>query len=92
MRLLRGYFRRNGYVRRRDDARWRSQGSDLYKKGDEVRLVAGSRAELARIRQLLVAAGFKPGSPFRKANQYRQPIYGREAVASFLAMVGAGRR
>ncbi len=92
---LAALFRRNGYVRRQSAARLNAEGYGAYKKGDEVRLVADSRAELAEVRRLLRAAGFKPGRPFRKANQYRQPLYGRQQVARFLALVGeqeAGQR
>lgn len=81
------FFRRNGYVRRASRQRREAEGSRVYKKGDEVRLVASSREELATIRRLLKAAGFKAGRPFRKARQYRQPVYGRDQVARFLALV-----
>jgi hypothetical protein len=33
------------------------------------------------IRRLLREAGFKPSRPFAKAQQWAQPLYGREAVA-----------
>ncbi len=79
-------FARNGYVRRQDPKR-RKKEKRRYKKGDEVRLVANNRAELRLIRRLLKQAGFKPGRPFAKARQYRQPVYGRTEVARFLAMV-----
>ncbi len=86
---LAALFRRNGYVRRQDAERLRAEGWQVYKKGHEVRLVAGSPAELAEMRQLLKAAGLQPGRPFRKGSQYRQPIYGKRAVARFLELVGA---
>ncbi len=79
-------FRRNGYVRRLNPKR-RAAEPGTYKKGDEVRLVAASAAELRAIRRLLRAAGFRPGRAFRKANQWRQPVYGREEVARFLALI-----
>lgn len=85
---LRGFYRRNGYVRRCNVERRDALGAQVYKKGDEVRLVAHSFAELAVIRRLLRAAGFKPGRPFRKARQYRQPVYGRGEVARFLEVIG----
>jgi len=88
---LADFFDRNGYVRQQNADRLSAEGYTAYKKGDEVRLVANSLAELAEIRRLLRAAGFKLGWPFRKANQYRQPVYGREQVARFLTLV-AGRR
>jgi len=82
-------FRRNGYVRLPDADRAAAEGPDRYKKGYEVRLVAGSARELGRIRSLLAEAGFEPGRPFVKGQQYRQPIYGRQAVVRFLRMVRA---
>lgn len=85
---LRWFFLRNGYVRRVNAERRDALGTQVYKKGDEVRLVADSRAELAIIRRVLRTAGFKPGRPFRKAQQYRQPIYGRAEVARFLELIG----
>jgi hypothetical protein len=83
---LRELFQRNGYVRLQDQERVESDGRS-YKKGDEVRLVADSRAELAEIRRLLAAGGFKLGRPFAKGNQFRQPLYGREQVARFVSLM-----
>ena len=85
------YFHRNGYVRRQNARRLSREGYSRYKKGDEVRLTAQSPEELARIRRLLELAGFTPGQPFLKARQYRQPVYGREAVRRFLGLVEAER-
>lgn len=84
---LRVFYQRNGYIRRVDPVRQLRDGQ-LYKKGAEVRLVADSDRELHRIRRLLRLAGFSPGKPFRKGKQWRQPLYGVEAVARFLAMIG----
>ncbi|MCI0595589.1 MAG: hypothetical protein L0Z48_03490 [candidate division Zixibacteria bacterium] len=84
------FFHRNGYVRRQNAKRLAAEGHMRYKKGDEVRLATNSIAELKTIRRLLRQAGFKPGKPFTKARQWRQPVYGREAVARFLALVGKG--
>lgn len=81
-------FRRNGYVRWQNAQRLSDEGWQVYKKGHEVRMVANSRAELATIRRLLQRAGFKLGQPFTKGSQYRQPVYGKQAVARFLALVG----
>ncbi|HEV3023661.1 MAG TPA: hypothetical protein VGX76_14400 [Pirellulales bacterium] len=86
--LLAGFFRRNGYTRWQDARRKQREGYNIYKKGDEVRLVAESLRELALVRRLLRRAGFRPGRPFRKGNQYRQPLYGRQAVARFLTFIG----
>jgi hypothetical protein len=70
----------------------RATEDQLYKKGDEVRLVAGSTTELATIRRLLDEAGFKPGRPFVKGRQFRQPLYGRAEVARFLSLVSGFER
>jgi hypothetical protein len=43
--------------------------------------------ELRNVRRLLKAAGFERGRPFRKDRHWRQPVYGRAAVARFLALV-----
>ncbi|MCX7665688.1 MAG: hypothetical protein N2112_09085 [Gemmataceae bacterium] len=80
------FFNRNGYVRFLDETR-RAKDGEHYKKGAEVRLVADSKAELTEIQRLLKRAGFKVAKPFSKSNQWRQPIYGVDAVARFLALV-----
>jgi hypothetical protein len=80
-------FERNGYVRWQDGVRQIEEGSQVYKKGIELRLVANSLEELAKIRRMLEQAGLKPGRPFVKGRQYRQPVYGKEAVAHFLELV-----
>jgi O-glycosyl hydrolase len=59
-------FRRNGYVRRRNPRRYRAEGYRRYKKGDEIRLVANSKKELAVIRKWLTQAGFNAARPFAK--------------------------
>jgi hypothetical protein len=78
-RELARYFRRNGYVRWQNPKRLARDGYMGYKKGDEVRLTAQDEQELQYIHELLVQAGFRPGHPFVKGQQYRLPIYGREA-------------
>ena len=95
MRELRKLYDRNGYVRllnpkRKKQNRNRKKNQPLYKKGNEVRLVAWTQDQLAHIRKLLRRAGFKPGKPFVKANQFRQPVYGIKQTARFLAMVSEG--
>jgi len=82
-------FRLRGYVRRQDKRRLTREGYMRYKKGDEVRLMANSAAEVMLLQRLLRRAGFKPGRAFAKGRQYRQPIYGREQVRQFLEMVDA---
>ncbi len=86
------FFRRNGYVRRQNPKRLKRDGYMGYKKGDEVRLTAHDEQELQTIRELLTRAGFRPGRPFVKGRQFRQPVYGREAVRQFLRLVKGGGR
>lgn len=81
-------FLHSGYVRRLNPERRRTEGQN-YKKGDEVRLVVDSASELAVVRRLLREINFKPGRPFVKGHKYAQPLYGRQVVAQFLAMVAA---
>jgi hypothetical protein len=86
---LRESFFKNGYVRFQNPERLETEGWSEYKKGDEVRLVADSVRDLRHLERLLRAVGLKPGRPFKKARQYRLPLYGREQVAEFLELVGA---
>lgn len=88
IRQLASFFHRNGYVRWQDEERLTEEGYQVYKKGHELRLVADSSEELAAIRELLERAGFKPGRAFVKGQQYRQPVYGKRAVARFLELIG----
>ncbi|MDA1260847.1 MAG: hypothetical protein O3A20_09530 [Planctomycetota bacterium] len=88
---LAGYFSRNGYVRQQDAKRLRTEGYEGYKKGDEVRLIAETRRELASLRRALQQAEFTPGKPFEKGKRWCQPIYGREAVSRFLRVVETRR-
>ncbi|MFG3055010.1 hypothetical protein ACGFZP_29225 [Kitasatospora sp. NPDC048239] len=74
-----------GYVRRPDPARRSGEQGHTYKKGWEVRFTARSEAEIAEIRDLVVAAGFAPARPFFKGHQLIQPVYGMAAVQAYLA-------
>ncbi|MFD8751530.1 hypothetical protein ACFV0O_11215 [Kitasatospora sp. NPDC059577] len=74
-----------GYVRRPDPARRSGEKGHTYKKGWEVRFTARSEAEIAEIRNLVVAAGFAPARPFFKGHQLIQPVYGMAAVQAYLA-------
>ncbi|KJS56440.1 hypothetical protein VM98_07105 [Streptomyces rubellomurinus subsp. indigoferus] len=73
-----------GYVRRPDPARRSGEKGHTYKKGWEVRFTARSEAEIAEIRDLVVAAGFAPARPFFKGHQLIQPVYGMAAVQAYL--------
>src|SRR5215471_7561379 len=84
------FFKRGGCVRFQNEERLR-EGSQSYKKGDEVRIMADSLKDLHSIRALLMEAGFVPPRPFLKGRRFCQPIYGREAVTRFLLLITEGR-
>ncbi|RMH01472.1 MAG: hypothetical protein D6702_11200 [Planctomycetota bacterium] len=86
-RRLAALYRRNGCIRLPNRERCREEGPARYKKGYEVRLTANDRAELKEIPRLLELAGYRAGKPHAKGNRWRIPVYGREAVDRFLAMV-----
>ncbi|MCW5776906.1 MAG: hypothetical protein KIS87_10745 [Phycisphaeraceae bacterium] len=86
---LAAFYRRNGYVRRQNAKRLNKEGYMGYKKGDEIRLVVATKAELATVKKLLKAAGVRHGKPFAKAQQIAVPIYGRDQVARFLKLIGS---
>lgn len=86
-RQLARFYARTGFVRNQNRQRFKHEGTDRYKKGDEVRLIVDSLDELTHVQELLDRAGFKVSRPFQKRSQYCQPLYGRQAVARFLEMV-----
>src|SRR5689334_18500846 len=85
-------FHRNGYIRRQNSRRRTADGYRNYKKGDEIRFVAKSRSELAKLRRLLRRADFRPGQPFAKKRQFAQPVYGRTAVRRLMSLLRAARK
>jgi RIO-like serine/threonine protein kinase len=78
------FFHRNGYIRQRKA----QENGHVVKKTSEVRLTANSKTELQTIRKLLKEVGFEVGKPYAQSNQFRQPIYGHDAVTRFLKLVG----
>ena len=78
-------FHRAGCVRQPNAARAKRDGQ-TYKKGYEVRLVAGSQEELAEIRKHLREAGFKLAKPYKRATRMVQPVYGKLNMERFRAM------
>lgn len=85
------FFRRKGskgHVRRKNVARHKEEGSQVYKKGYEVRLLVRTEAGLNELCALLERLEFKPGRPFAKGRQIALPIYGRAAVERFLRWMG----
>lgn len=87
---LSAFFRRNGYVRPPAEKRLAGLGYGRFRRGYEFRLTAKSRSELRLIRNLLRRAGFKPGRPFVKGRQFRQPVYGRQELERFLGLIESG--
>lgn len=87
--LLKEAFARNGYVRCKSLSRWVDEGSNAYKKGYEVRLIANSDVELKALHLALLKWKFTPGRAFAKTHQQALPLYGRVAVERFLLLVGA---
>ena len=84
---LAALFHRNGYVRPPAEKRLAGEGYGRFRRGYEFRLTAASKSELRFIRDLLRQADFTPGRPFPKGRQYRQPVYGREELERFLALI-----
>ncbi len=87
-RALAAVYARGGYARFQNPDRHANEGSQRYKKGDEVWLMAASDEELASLQSLLDATGFKAGKPFAKGSRICLPIYGREQVSRFKEIVG----
>ena len=89
-RRLRELFNRNGYARLQNLQRLETEGR-LYKKGEEVRFVLFTRTELREVRRLLKAAGFDPGTPYRKTpTQWCQPVYGKKQTARLAGLLFPG--
>lgn len=75
-------FQDRGYMRV-PDRRRREEEPVTYKKGYEIRFVTRSQKQLLLIRRLLRQVGLKPGKPFRKRDDWIQPVYGRQALEEF---------
>jgi hypothetical protein len=84
---LKDLYERQGYIRGQKTAR-RNPGSRAYHKGYEARFIAHSLKELREVRRILKAAKLKPGRPFKKGNQWRQPVYGADQIERLLKLVG----
>jgi hypothetical protein len=80
------FFRRNGYFRTPDSVQQKLKKHN-YKKGYEIRFVAGNKKELSEIRSLLKKAGFKPGKPYSKCLQFVQPVYGKSFYEKFRSII-----
>ncbi len=82
---LSDYIRANSYARVPDETR-QDEGWKEYKKGYELRIVVKTQEDLKRVRKLLQDARIKPGKAYRKAQQWVQPVYGKQAVNSLVAL------
>ena len=80
---LRQLFRSHGYARCYDPKKRKKRGSNVYKKGYEIRLIAYSYKELQNIQEMLDKVGFRRGRPFMKHKQWVQPLYGKEIFVFF---------
>lgn len=85
---LRRMFVDGGYIRTQSRADAEEFGTDVYKKGHEVRLTLSSMSEAAEARECLEAVGLRGGKPYQKHARVIQPVYGLEAVEWFLATLG----
>jgi hypothetical protein len=90
-KFLAAFFRQHGYVRRPNWKR-REREPQEYKKGWEVRLVAGTLAQLREVRRHLAEERFPLARAFRKHERWVQPIYGRATVQRFLSLLRDGVR
>jgi hypothetical protein len=87
---LAALFLRAGYVRV-CSAKRRTRDGRSYKKGYEVRFLLATMREVREARDVLSAAGLRPGKVFRKHNRYVQPVYGRAVVESLIGAPLVGR-
>lgn len=78
LKLLKGIFLRNGYLRKSNELKQRIFGSQKYKKGYEVRLVTKNQEELDQVQAALSALDLKVAKTFLKAKQIVQPVYGKD--------------
>ena len=87
-RRLSAWFEAHGWVQSppKKPVRNKKKREAQSRRGYEVRLTA-SRKEAPGLVRLLKRAGFDPGKPYPKGNRLRVPLYGKEQVARFLAMV-----
>ncbi len=79
------YLRANSYARMPDETR-QEEGWGSYKKGHELRIVVKTQDDVKRLRKLLQDAQVKPGKAYRKARQWVQPVYGKQAVQQLVAL------
>ena len=79
-------FRNGGCVRRPSEERCDIDGV-LYKKGWEIRFRVHKGESAADIVRAALAVGLRPGSPYAKGAGWVVPVYGREVVEWFEALL-----
>lgn len=82
-KILKEVFLRNGNLRIKDISKVKVFGSQKYKQGYEVRLLAKDEAELERIQIAISSLDLYVAKTFKKGNQIVQPIYGEEITRKF---------
>ncbi|WP_026951229.1 hypothetical protein [Algoriphagus mannitolivorans] len=82
-KILKEVFLRNGYVRIKDESKLKELGSQKYKQGYEVRLIAKDEAELERIRTAISVLDLHVAKSYLNGKQFVQPIYGKEVTRKF---------
>lgn len=85
------YIRANSYARVPNETR-QDEGWNSYKKGYELRIVVKTQADLKQVRRLLKDASIKPGKPYRKANQWVVPVYGKQPVHQLVKLKSKKRK
>jgi hypothetical protein len=84
-RTLKEYIRENSYARVPDEDR-QEEGWSSYKKGYEMRIVVKSQADVRNVKRLLTDVHIKAGKPYRKAQQWVLPVYGKDSVRQLVAL------
>ncbi len=82
---LKDYLRANSYARVPDEDR-QDEGWSSYKKGYELRIVVKTQTDVKNVKRLLADAKIKPGKPYRKAQQWVLPVYGKESVSQLVKL------
>ena len=83
---LKRVFLRNGYLKIKDSDLASTYGTQVYKKGYEVRLVPNDDAELALVRKAIAALDLYVANSYHSNSRIIQPIYGKDITLKFYAL------
>lgn len=86
MSILKKIFSRGGYLRMRDNRKWKQRGSQDYKKGYEIRFFPDDDQELKLLQRAIISLDLHVSKTFIKQNRVVQPLYGREITEKFKAI------